>query len=121
MFASQWRALLLVSAFLITLCNGPLFWGMQHTPSGVAGVVNLSLLPVGLLLVGVALRVETLTVVKSLGVLLGVIGLAGRPAVCQYSNRLLQHKHRFTAPQITHALLRRAAIRGVTGSITSSP
>lgn len=46
--ARAWRRLVPVALLNITLCYGPLFWGMRSVDTGIAAVVNLSLTPVAL-------------------------------------------------------------------------
>lgn len=71
----EWRAVLLVAALMTTLSYGPVFWGMQHTASGLAAVVNLSMTPLALFVMGLALGAETFERRKVVGVLVGMIGL----------------------------------------------
>lgn len=76
---TKWREralkMAIVAFFIGTVCYGGLFWGMQYTPSGVAAVINLSLIPIGLLVIGAAFRAETLGLAKSIGVVVGVAGV----------------------------------------------
>ncbi|WP_286828240.1 MULTISPECIES: DMT family transporter [Kordiimonas] len=77
-WASLCRAALklsVVSIFLISFCYGPLYWGMAQTSSGLAAVINLSLVPIGLLLFGVLGKQEQLTVPNIAGVVIGTAGL----------------------------------------------
>ncbi len=67
--------LLIVSLLLTTFCYAPLFWGIQRTPSGLAAIINLSLLPIGLLMIGAAFGVERAGRKELAGVALGLIGL----------------------------------------------
>jgi drug/metabolite transporter (DMT)-like permease len=75
----SWRSLgarVVVAAILVNAAGyGFLFWGMQYVPSGLSAVVNLSLIPVGLFLIGVVLDEEDFSYRKSAAILLGVIGL----------------------------------------------
>jgi drug/metabolite transporter (DMT)-like permease len=48
---------------------------MQHTPSGVAAVVNLSMTPLALFVIGLALGAETFSKRKVIGVAVGLFGL----------------------------------------------
>ena len=52
-----------------------LFWGMQYVDSGVAAVVNLALMPIGLFAFGLAFGEETYLHRRLAGVFLGVCGL----------------------------------------------
>ena len=69
------KRLVIVSLLMITLCYGPLFWGMQFVPSGTAAVLEMSLTPLALLAFGVALGVEHWSGLRAFGMLLGVGGL----------------------------------------------
>lgn len=45
--ATRRRGRLVLAVLLLTAgCHGPLFWGVQHAPSGLAAVVNFGLMPV---------------------------------------------------------------------------
>ncbi|MDR6820808.1 drug/metabolite transporter (DMT)-like permease [Neorhizobium sp. 2083] len=68
--------LLIVSLLMITLCYGPLFWGMQFVPSGTAAVIEMSLTPLALLAFGVALGEEHWNGLRAFAMLLGAGGLA---------------------------------------------
>lgn len=67
--------LLFVSLLMITLCYGPLFWGMQFVPSGTAAVLEMSLTPLALLAFGIALGEEHWNGVRAFAMLLGGGGL----------------------------------------------
>ncbi len=71
----EWRAVLVLSTLMTTFSYGPVFWGMQHTPSGLAAVINLSMTPLALFVIGFALGAETFERRKVLGVAVGMIGL----------------------------------------------
>jgi drug/metabolite transporter (DMT)-like permease len=71
----QWRAVLGVSMLLTTFSYGPTFWGVQHTASGVAAVINMSVTPLMLFVIGVVLGAERFERRKLLGVLIGIVGL----------------------------------------------
>lgn len=58
-----------------TVTYGMLFWGMQHIPSGLSSIVNLSLIPVGLFTIGLAAGEETYSRRKVAAIALGVSGL----------------------------------------------
>jgi drug/metabolite transporter (DMT)-like permease len=53
-----------------------LFWGMQFVASGVAGVINMSMMPVGLFGLAILLRQEQPTWRHAVALLLGIAGLA---------------------------------------------
>lgn len=68
----------IVSALLVnTGTYGLLFWGMQHVPSGLSGLVNLTLIPV--LLFGLALVTgeERPTWRHAVALAMGCVGLVG--------------------------------------------
>lgn len=71
----RWLKIVIVALFLGTLCYGGLFWGIQFTPSGIAAIINLSLIPVGLLVIGAIFRAEAPGPMKIVGVLVGIAGL----------------------------------------------
>jgi drug/metabolite transporter (DMT)-like permease len=64
-----------VSILMITLCYGPLFWGMQYIETGTAAVLEMSLTPIALLCFALMLREETLDLRRILAIALGVAGL----------------------------------------------
>lgn len=64
-----------VSIFMITLCYGPLFWGMQYIDTGTAAVLEMSLTPIALLCFALLLREEALGVRRIIAIGLGVAGL----------------------------------------------
>jgi drug/metabolite transporter (DMT)-like permease len=68
--------LFIASLLMITLCYGPLFWGMKFVPSGTAAVLEMSLTPLALLAFGIALGEERWSSVRFGAMTLGVIGLA---------------------------------------------
>lgn len=67
---------LVVSLLMITLCYGPLFWGMQYVNSGTAAVLELALTPVALLIFALLLGDETVRIRHFVALGLGVAGLA---------------------------------------------
>lgn len=69
------KRLFIVSLLMITLCYGPLFWGMQFVPSGTAAVLEMSLTPLALLAFGIALREEQWNSLRAFAMLLGAGGL----------------------------------------------
>jgi len=64
-----------VSILMITLCYGPLFWGMQYIDTGTAAVLEMSLTPIALLCFALLLREERLDLRRILAIMLGVSGL----------------------------------------------
>lgn len=67
--------LAVTSLLMITLCYGPLFWGMQYVESGLSAVVEMSLTPVALLFCAVVLGEERLTPRKIIALVVGVVGV----------------------------------------------
>lgn len=71
------------------LTYGLLFWGMQHVASGVAGLVNLSMIAVGLFGLAVLFGDERPTWRHAAALLLGVLGLValfwGRLGLADFS------------------------------------
>ena len=67
----------LVAASLLvnTGCYSFLFWGVAHSPTGLAAIVNLSLIPVLSMLVGALYREETISLRRLAAVALGALGL----------------------------------------------
>ena len=64
-----------VSILMITLCYGPLFWGMQYIDTGTAAVLEMSLTPIALLCFALLLREERLDIKRIVAICLGVTGL----------------------------------------------
>jgi drug/metabolite transporter (DMT)-like permease len=71
----EWRAVVGVSMLITTFSYGPTFWGVQHTASGVAAVINMSMTPLMLFVIGVMLGAERFDRRKLSGVLIGIVGL----------------------------------------------
>ena len=68
---------ILVSGLLVnTGTYALLFWGMQFVESGMSGLVNLSLVPVGLFILSVLFKDEKATWRHGLALALGAAGLA---------------------------------------------
>jgi len=67
--------LLVSSLLMISLCYGPLFWGMQYVNSGTAAVLELSLTPVALMTFAILFRQEPWTPQTGWAVAVGVLGL----------------------------------------------
>jgi drug/metabolite transporter (DMT)-like permease len=59
----------------ITATYGLLFWGIRSTPSGIAGLVNMSIIPVGLFGMGIALGEERPSARLAVAIALGLVGL----------------------------------------------
>jgi drug/metabolite transporter (DMT)-like permease len=67
--------LVLVALLMITATYALLFWGAQFVNSGLAAILDLAFMPVALLAIGAALGEDRLTLVRALGVAIGVVGL----------------------------------------------
>lgn len=65
-----------VSLLMISLCYGPLFWGMRYISSGTAAVLELALTPIALLFFAVLLGDERAAVRHFVAIGLGVAGIA---------------------------------------------
>ncbi|MDK4731510.1 EamA family transporter [Rhizobium sp. CNPSo 3490] len=68
--------LVIASLLMITLCYGPLFWGMQFVASGTAAVIEMSLTPLALLGFGILLGEERWSGARALAMIIGMIGLS---------------------------------------------
>ena len=68
--------LTLVQLLMVVLAQAPLYWGILHVPSGLAGVLNLTLTPVSLLGFGIALGEEGWSLRRAMALGLGFVGLA---------------------------------------------
>lgn len=78
MIVIDWRhagRFLTISLLMISLCYGPLFWGMQYINSGMAGVLEMSLTPIALLLFALLLREEAWSARRAFAIALGVAGI----------------------------------------------
>ena len=73
--AADWLPVCITSLLMITLCYGPLFWGMTKVPSGTAAVLEMSLTPVCLFVFGMLLRQESWSWVAATGLVVGSVGL----------------------------------------------
>ncbi|WP_299844582.1 EamA family transporter [uncultured Jannaschia sp.] len=71
----DWGRAAACALLMITLCYGPLFWGMRHIDSGTAAVLELGLTPVALLGFALALREERFARIKILAIGMGLGGL----------------------------------------------
>lgn len=72
---SSWREIGAATVLMIAVGYGLIFWGMQHTSSGVAAIVNLALFPVCIYFLTVLLGQEKASVRKLVGLAVGVAGL----------------------------------------------
>ncbi|MFS2153263.1 EamA family transporter [Rhizobium sp. Rhizsp42] len=73
--AADWFPIFIASLLMITLCYGPLFWGMTKVPSGTSAVLEMSLTPVCLFVFGMLLRQESWSWAAAAGLAVGSIGL----------------------------------------------
>ncbi|MBJ6125740.1 EamA family transporter [Microvirga sp. BT325] len=81
-----WRVI--VASLLITTgCYSLLFWGVARAPTGLSSIVNLSLMPIFLILVGAFYGQERITARRLGAIALGVLGLvmlfSGRTGTAQ--------------------------------------
>lgn len=72
----DWGRTAAAALLMITLCYGPLFWGMRHVDSGTAAVLELGLTPVALLGFALLLREERVSWITLVAIGLGLVGLA---------------------------------------------
>ena len=59
-----------------TLTYSGLYWGTGQAPSGLAAIVNNALMPIGLLLFGLAFHEERFSLRRLAGIVIGAGGLA---------------------------------------------
>ncbi|MCJ2017630.1 EamA family transporter [Methylobacterium sp. E-065] len=64
------------SLLITTGCYSFVFWGIAHAPSGLSAIVNLSLMPIFLALIGFIYGQERLSARRVGAIGLGVVGLA---------------------------------------------
>jgi drug/metabolite transporter (DMT)-like permease len=67
--------LALVQLLMVVLTYGPLFWGIRHVPSGLTAVLDLALMPVSLLVFGIALGEERWSTTRAVALGFGFAGL----------------------------------------------
>jgi len=72
---ARWGRIVVAALLINTGCYSTLFWGMQYVPSGFAGVVNLSLIPITLFVLGIFFGYEHFTRSRTFALALGVVGL----------------------------------------------
>lgn len=65
-----------VAGLTVLVSPGLIFWGLARTPSGLGAVVNLTLIPIGLYLIGRAAGEENRSRRLNLALALGTLGLA---------------------------------------------
>ncbi len=73
---TDWGLIALVGVLSFTLNYGLLFWGEQHISSGLAAVLQATIPAFGLVIAHVHVPGERLTLLKVVGVMLGIFGVA---------------------------------------------
>ena len=71
----DWRRLIVIAILMVTATYALIFWGMRHVDSGLAAVVNLSTVPIGLLVIGAAHGQARISIRQVFAMMIGVIGL----------------------------------------------
>lgn len=72
---TPWGRVVTAALLINTGCYATLFWGMQYVPSGFAGVINLSFIPITLFVLGILFGQERFTRTRAVALALGVVGL----------------------------------------------
>lgn len=72
---APWGRIAVAALLINTGCYATLFWGMQYVPSGFAGVINLSLIPITLFALGIFFGQERFTRTRAAALTLGIAGL----------------------------------------------
>lgn len=72
---TRWKRTILSGLLVNAGTYGLLFWGMQTVPSGLSGMVNLSIIPVALFMLAVATKEERASWRHAGALMLGVLGL----------------------------------------------
>jgi drug/metabolite transporter (DMT)-like permease len=67
--------LVAVTFLIVTATYGFLFWGAVFVSSGLAAVLDLAFIPISLFAIGLLLSEEAFNLIRSLGVLCGVLGI----------------------------------------------
>jgi drug/metabolite transporter (DMT)-like permease len=75
MSGAEARRLVLVQLLMVVLTYGPLFWGIRHVPSGLTAVLDLALMPVSLVVFGIALGEEHWNTTRAVALGFGFAGL----------------------------------------------
>src|SRR3712207_3217458 len=83
---APWRVIA-ASLLITTGCYSLLFWGVARAPTGLSSIVNLSLMPIFLILIGALYGQERITPRRLGAIALGVLGLvmlfSGRTGTAQ--------------------------------------
>ncbi len=72
----DWWRIALVALFVVIVTPSFIFWGTARLPSGLAAVINLAVIPVGLLAVGMAVGAEPPRPLSIFALIFGLCGLA---------------------------------------------
>lgn len=72
---APWGRIIVAALLINTGCYATLFWGMQYVPSGFAGVINLSFIPITLFVLGIFYGQEQFTRTRAIALTLGIAGL----------------------------------------------
>src|SRR6267378_554544 len=72
----DWLLIAIVGVLQFSLNYGLVFWGEQHIPSGLAAVLQSSFPAFGLVIAHFYLPHERITLLKVIGVLMGIVGIA---------------------------------------------
>src|SRR5947207_1955429 len=72
----EWILIAIVGILQFTLNYGLVFWGEQHIPSGLAAVLQSTFPAFGLVIAHFYLPGERMTLLKVMGVLMGIVGIA---------------------------------------------
>jgi len=72
----DWMLIAIVGFLQFTLNYGLVFWGEQHIPSGLAAVLQSTFPAFGLVIAHLYLPHERITLLKVIGVLMGIVGIS---------------------------------------------
>lgn len=85
--SSQFGRIVAAALLITTGCYSFLFWGVARAPSGLSAIVNLSLMPVFLVIIGALYGQERITMRRVGAIALGILGLvllfSGRTGAAQ--------------------------------------
>ncbi len=73
--SSQFGRIVAASLLITTGCYSFLFWGVARAPSGLSAIVNLSLMPIFLVVIGALYGQERITIRRAVAIGLGILGL----------------------------------------------
>ncbi|QRM32051.1 EamA family transporter [Microvirga sp. VF16] len=87
LYSNQFGRVVAASLLITTGCYSFLFWGVAMAPSGLSAIVNLSLMPIFLIIIGALYGQERITKRRVGAIGLGVLGLmllfSGRTGAAQ--------------------------------------